>query len=65
MDYLEQCFKILTNFELTKYHCFKFDIEHPEILFAEYSFTNVKRTFFILSPSTTVRDVRGRATQYL
>lgn len=41
------------------YHFSKFESKHLEIIFAKgYSFTNVGRRFFILSPSTTLEDVR-------
>lgn len=49
---------------MTKYHCFKFDSEHPGILFAmELCFTDMEYTLFILCPSLNVEDVRRLATQ--
>lgn len=63
-DYLVPFFKMPKNFGITKFHCFRFDHQHPGVLFAkEYSFANDERSFFILSAGTTAENVRSHGTR--
>lgn len=73
-DYLEVFFKIPTSFSITKFHCFRFDSEHPACIFAKaYSFSQAEEMFSILggyrvtiTPLTAVRSVQqGTRHRYL